>query len=214
MISLARAFERLGEGRLAFVGDGPLRDALEGRHGVRVVGRVAARRRSPRGSRPRDVVCQPSLIEPFGQALLEAMASERSVVATRVGGPPEFVTAEAGVLVDPDDERSIEAGSAAAAELPDPEPGRPRGRRAARRQACRRSRWRRSSSEPLEVGEPELDERAHALLQPGLPRDRERLLVALARLRGGDALLEPVVAGHQQLLNACRERPAASTTVT
>ena len=37
------------------------------------------------------VVCQPSLLEPLGQSLLEGMATGRSVVATRVGGPPEFV---------------------------------------------------------------------------------------------------------------------------
>ena len=57
-----------------------------------------------------DVVCQPSLVEPFGQALLEAMASERSVLATAVGGPPEFVIPAAGVLVDPDSVAAIENG--------------------------------------------------------------------------------------------------------
>jgi glycosyltransferase involved in cell wall biosynthesis len=118
---LARAFEHLREGRLAFVGDGPLRDALEGRHGVRVVGRVP-HEQVARWVAASDVVCQPSLVEPFGQALLEALASERSVVATRVGGPPEFVTDGAGVLVDPDDERSIEQGLRAASELPTPNP--------------------------------------------------------------------------------------------
>jgi glycosyltransferase involved in cell wall biosynthesis len=121
VLRLARAFERLGGGRLAFVGDGPLRDALEGRHGVRVVGRV------PHDGVPpwvaaSDVVCQPSLVEPFGQALLEALASERSVLATKVGGPPEFVADGAGVLVDPEDEHAIEAGLRAAAELPTPNP--------------------------------------------------------------------------------------------
>jgi glycosyltransferase involved in cell wall biosynthesis len=68
------------------------------------------------------VVCQPSLIEPFGQALLEAMACGRSVVATRIGGPPEFVTLEAGVLVDPTDEDAIAAGLERAAALPRPNP--------------------------------------------------------------------------------------------
>ena len=68
-----------------------------------------------------DVLCQPSTVEPFGQALLEAMASERSVVATRVGGPPEFVTPEAGVLVLPTSVDSIAAGLEAAAEF-SPEP--------------------------------------------------------------------------------------------
>ena len=67
-----------------------------------------------------DVLCQPSLVEPFGQALLEAMASERPVVATRVGGPPEFVTPESGVLVDPESVDSIAAGLQKALELPCP----------------------------------------------------------------------------------------------
>jgi glycosyltransferase involved in cell wall biosynthesis len=121
VMRLARAFERLGTGRLAFVGDGPLRDALEGRHDVRVVGRVP-HEQVARWVAASDVVCQPSLVEPFGQALLEALAAERSVVATQVGGPPEFVTDGAGVLVDPEDERSLEAGLRAAAELPTPNP--------------------------------------------------------------------------------------------
>ena len=69
-----------------------------------------------------DVVCQPSLVEPFGQAILEALASERSVVATRVGGPPEFVPPEAGVLVDPTSIEAIAEGLQAAAALPSPNP--------------------------------------------------------------------------------------------
>src|SRR2546423_758931 len=48
-----------------------------------------------------DVVCQPSLVEPQGQVLLEALACGRPVVATRVGGPAEIVTPACGVLVDP-----------------------------------------------------------------------------------------------------------------
>jgi glycosyltransferase involved in cell wall biosynthesis len=43
-------------------------------------------------------------------------------VATRVGGPPEFVTPQAGVLVDPASVASIAEGLLAAAELPSPNP--------------------------------------------------------------------------------------------
>jgi glycosyltransferase involved in cell wall biosynthesis len=69
-----------------------------------------------------DVLCQPSLVEPFGQAALEALACARSVVGTTVGGPPEFVPAGAGVLVDPlDTDRLTEALREAAA-LPVPNP--------------------------------------------------------------------------------------------
>jgi glycosyltransferase involved in cell wall biosynthesis len=121
VVRLARAFERLGEGSLTYVGEGPFRAELEGRAGVELAGRVP-HDEIPARIAAAHVVCQPSLIEPFGQALLEAMACERSVVATRVGGPPEFVTSEAGVLVDPMDEGSIASGLERAAALPRPNP--------------------------------------------------------------------------------------------
>jgi glycosyltransferase involved in cell wall biosynthesis len=119
IVRLADAFARLGEGSLTFVGDGPLRERLVGSNRVRVVGRVA-HEEVPGWIASADVVCQPSLIEPLGQSLLEAMACARSVVATRIGGPPEFVPAEAGVLVDPMDLDSLERGLRAAAALPRP----------------------------------------------------------------------------------------------
>jgi glycosyltransferase involved in cell wall biosynthesis len=121
VLRLAEAFQRLGEGRLAFVGDGPFRFELESRAGISLTGRVP-REQVERWITAADAVCQPSLVEPFGQALLEAMASERSVVATAVGGPPEFVTAQAGVLVDPEGVSSIEDGLRRAAALGTPNP--------------------------------------------------------------------------------------------
>ncbi len=119
VLRLARAFARRGEGSLAFVGDGPLRGELEGRADVLVHG-PAPHAAIPRWLAAADVVCQPSLAEPFGLATLEAMACGRSVVATRVGGPPEFVTHDAGMLVDPQDEEALAAALDAAAALPRP----------------------------------------------------------------------------------------------
>jgi glycosyltransferase involved in cell wall biosynthesis len=116
VLRLADAFARLGEGSLTFVGDGPLRAQLAGRDRVRVVGRVA-HDEIPSWMAVADVVCQPSLIEPLGQSLLEAMACGRSVVATRFGGPPEFVPPEAGVLVDPTDPDELERGLRLAAAI-------------------------------------------------------------------------------------------------
>jgi len=121
VVRLADAFRRLGDGTLTFAGDGPLRRELEGRKGVTLLGTV------PQGRIPEligasDVVCQPSLVEPFGQALLEAMACGRPVVATAIGGPPEFVPPEAGILVDPSDEPAVAAALRAAAWLPCPSP--------------------------------------------------------------------------------------------
>lgn len=121
VVRLADAFARLGAGQLAFVGDGPLRATVTDRAGVRVTGRL------PHGEvadwlAAADVVAQPSLLEPFGQVTLEGMAMARSVVATRVGGPTEFVPEGAGVLVDPERVDDIERGLRAALALPCPNP--------------------------------------------------------------------------------------------
>jgi glycosyltransferase involved in cell wall biosynthesis len=121
VIALADAFARLGRGSLTFVGDGELRGALEGRAGVTLVGRVP-HEAVPSWVAACDVLCQPSLVEPFGLAALEAMALARSVVATVNGGPPEFVTPQAGVLVEPHDPAALTAALAAAAALPVPNP--------------------------------------------------------------------------------------------
>jgi glycosyltransferase involved in cell wall biosynthesis len=119
VVRLADAFATLGEGTLTFVGDGPLRAALTGRPNVHLAGAVA-HEQVPSYVAAADVVCQPSLVEPLGQALLEALACGRPVVATRIGGPPEFVPPGAGVLVDPMDEADIAAGLRRAAALPVP----------------------------------------------------------------------------------------------
>lgn len=119
VVALADAFAALGRGRLAFVGDGPLRPRLEGRPAVTVTGRIP-QRDVPEWVAACDVLCQPSLAEPFGQATLEGMAMERSVVATANGGPPEFVPPEAGVLVDPGDPATLIAALEKAAAMPTP----------------------------------------------------------------------------------------------
>jgi glycosyltransferase involved in cell wall biosynthesis len=121
VLRLASAFERLGEGTLTYVGDGPLRAQLEGRPGIELMGALPYDR-IPAQIAAAHVVCQPSLIEPFGQAMLEAMACGRSVVATRIGGPPEFVPPDAGVLVDPADEDALVEALRSAAALPCPNP--------------------------------------------------------------------------------------------
>ena len=138
VLRLVEASRSLGRGSLVLVGDGPLRARVKGAPGVTTVGRVPHERVGD-WIAACEVLCLPSTVEPLGQVVLEAMASERSVVATRVGGPPELVPPEAGVLVNPESTEDIAAGMAAAAELPSPNVA---ARRAAaehdvRRQAAR-----------------------------------------------------------------------------
>ena len=119
VLRLARAFELRGEGELMFLGGGPLRGALEGRPNIQLAGTVDHARVAA-WMAAADVVCQPSLVEPFGLSTLEGLASGRSVVATSIGGPPEFVPPGAGILVDPTDDDSVRRGLDAAAQLPRP----------------------------------------------------------------------------------------------
>jgi phosphatidylinositol alpha-mannosyltransferase len=95
--------------RLLIVGDGPDRAALEAaaRQGgvdAQFEGRVPDAV-LPAYYRAADVVCSPALGgESFGIVLLEAMAAERAVVATRIEGYEELVTGSGCVqLVPPDD---------------------------------------------------------------------------------------------------------------
>ena len=81
------------------------RSALQGR--VRFVG---WRTDLPRVMSSLDILVQPSLRETFGRVLIEAMASRKPVIATRVGGMPEIVVdGETGLIVPPEDPPALAA---------------------------------------------------------------------------------------------------------
>ena len=139
VVRLANAFARLGEGTLTFVGDGELRPELAGRGGVTVTGYV------PHDAvagylAAADVLCQPSLVEPFGQATLEALASARSVVATTVGGPPRVRARGRRRARRPGGRGCAGRGPARGRRAAGPEPGGALGGRGARHQGSGGSR--------------------------------------------------------------------------
>lgn len=112
--AFARVRAALPDARLAFVGDGPLRGAVEA--GVHRLGLGASVTLT--GALPHDdvagwmaacdVLALPSLTEPLGVVALEALASGRPVVATRIGGTAEVVPVPAaGALVDPADPADV-----------------------------------------------------------------------------------------------------------
>jgi glycosyltransferase involved in cell wall biosynthesis len=94
------------------VGDGPVRDELEAlvrylrlEGSVRFLGR---RMDIPEILAVTDVLAHPSLEEGFCNAILEAMAASKPVVATAVGGNPEAVVdGQTGLLVPPGDPAAL-----------------------------------------------------------------------------------------------------------
>jgi teichuronic acid biosynthesis glycosyltransferase TuaC len=91
---------------LVLVGDGPLRESLErqareklGAH-ARFTGPLPPEKIA-RWMAAADVVCLPSYSEGCPNVVIEALACGRPVVASEVGGVPELVSADTGILVPP-----------------------------------------------------------------------------------------------------------------
>jgi glycosyltransferase involved in cell wall biosynthesis len=115
LLRAAQTMFRLANGlrpQVLIVGDGPLREELARRAAelgvagsVRFAGRLADVRVALSAM---DVFVLPSTEEGMPNALLEAMASRRPVVATAVGGMREVVDGErTGVLVPPEDPEAL-----------------------------------------------------------------------------------------------------------
>jgi len=103
-----RLLEAVPDARVVVAGDGALRGELEAQAAALGVGErvifLGARLDSIELMAAFDVFVLPSVIEGMSNALLEAMAVGRPVVATDVGGNPEVVVdGETGFLVPPAD---------------------------------------------------------------------------------------------------------------
>ena len=116
MAGLLRAFAALdGEPKLVIFGDGTESGALRTLcAGLGMEERVAFRGHCPREELAEayaaaDCFVLASRSETFGVAYIEAMASGLPVIATRCGGPEDFVTEKNGIMVPVDDERALTA---------------------------------------------------------------------------------------------------------
>jgi len=112
----ARIVQQVPHARFLFVGSGPLETRLRGLacdlgvdHACVFVDPSIDRRASVYDLiAAMDVFVLPSLHEGIPMALLEALALERPVVASAVGGIPEIVTHEAtALLVEPTNDRAL-----------------------------------------------------------------------------------------------------------
>lgn len=101
--------------RLAIVGDGPLRTAIEtvlDRADARALAWMPGERRDVASVlRAFDVFVLPSLAEGISNTLLEAMATGLPVVATNVGGNRELVDPECTGILVPNDDADALAGA-------------------------------------------------------------------------------------------------------
>jgi glycosyltransferase involved in cell wall biosynthesis len=111
-----RVRARIPGARFLIVGDGPERSRLEVLgNALGVADAIRFLGPMPHTDMPgliasAEIAIFPSRMEATSVAALEALACERPVVATRVGGLPEIVNEEVGVLVPPADPEALADG--------------------------------------------------------------------------------------------------------
>lgn len=107
--AFARARATVGDATLLVAGEGPDRAWIEAEARRLGFGRSlvllgpVAHADVPRLLTQSSLVCLPSHGEPYGMAVLEAMAAGRAVVATEAGGPRYLLDRRGGRLVPPGD---------------------------------------------------------------------------------------------------------------
>jgi glycosyltransferase involved in cell wall biosynthesis len=115
-----RALEKVPVAELEIIGDGPMRHAW-----TRLAGDLSLQNRIQfTGWLPQQecaahlhsatALVLPSLFECGGAVVLEAMAMGKPVIATRWGGPADYLDASSGMLVDPDSYSALVTGFATA----------------------------------------------------------------------------------------------------
>lgn len=103
--------QKFGSLEFVLAGDGPLRQALEDEADHLGIGHrvlfLGDQRDIPSVLASLDVSVLPSASESLSNVIIESMAAGVPVVATRVGGNPELVTENRGVLVPRDNEQAL-----------------------------------------------------------------------------------------------------------
>jgi glycosyltransferase involved in cell wall biosynthesis len=158
---LLAAFRRVADetpATLDVLGDGPMRPRLEAEaRRLGLGGAVTFHGWLPQAELGRrlqaaDVFVLPSLYECGGAVVLEAMACGLPVVATRWGGPTDYIDPRCGILVEPTSPAEFVAGLARAmAELASSPSRRQEMGRAGRQRVLREFDWERKVERMLDV---------------------------------------------------------------
>jgi glycosyltransferase involved in cell wall biosynthesis len=113
-----RALARVPSAELEVVGDGPMLEtwkSLAGELGVKdrvcFIGRLSQPEYAAR-LRACIALVLPSLYESGGAVVLEAMATGKPVIATRWGGPADYLDKSCGILVEPESYKALVDGFA------------------------------------------------------------------------------------------------------
>lgn len=120
-----RILEAIPHARLLVVGEGPERPRMEAlARELQITERIRFLGSRPHEEMPGllcsgEIALLPSLMEATSVAALEAMACERPVVASRVGGLPEIVDESVGALVAPGDPEELARGAVELLKRPD-----------------------------------------------------------------------------------------------
>jgi len=145
-----RALERVPSAELEVVGDGPMLDtwnSLVDELGVTSRVHFIGRLNQPEyAARLRESVALvlPSLYESGGAVVLEAMATSKPIIATRWGGPADYLDESCGILVEPESYPALVDGFAQGMQklIDSPELARSMGD-AGRKRAVRDFDWQR-----------------------------------------------------------------------
>ena len=112
------------DAHLIILGEGPEKQYLENLSGenIRFIGQVDNVHQYLKAG---DLFILPSMTEGFSNSLLEAMACELPVIATRVGGAPEIINhMHNGILISPDSKQELLTAVLSFLEKPDGNLGR------------------------------------------------------------------------------------------
>jgi glycosyltransferase involved in cell wall biosynthesis len=167
-----RALAQVSAAELYVVGDGPmlktwksLAEELRVSSRVHFVGRETQSQYSARLQQSVGLVL-PSLYESGGAVVLEAMATAKPVIATRWGGPADYLDSSCGILVDPLSYRELVAGFAEAMQklIDQPQLAKAMGE-AGRERAVRDYDWQRRIDRMIDIYGTIMDKSAssHAL---------------------------------------------------
>lgn len=113
LTAAARVAARFPQVEFILVGDGPLRVELEEHArtlGLSRVQFIGDRRDIPAVLASLDITVLPSSSESLSNSILESMAAGVPVIANRVGGNPELLGEDRGLLVPPNDDDALAAG--------------------------------------------------------------------------------------------------------